>query len=271
LTRRAAATLIGAGTCGWAAPITRLEAVIGSIPGTALLVDVRTGARLAVYGADLASGLAAPPGSAIKPFTIEALLAAGKLKAGEQFICPGALTIAGRSFDCSHPVLAKAVDAAAALAYSCNCFVAHFAERLAPGELAAHLSRRGFADVARATGLEGRQLQAIGEDGVMVTAAAMARAYRRLAVSAPNAIRSGLAGAVEFGTAQRARVPGVTVAGKTGSATGRNGASYAWFCGFAPSRGAAVAVAVLLAGRSGGADAAPVGAKILQAHFAGRL
>jgi cell division protein FtsI/penicillin-binding protein 2 len=46
---------------------------------------------------------------------------------------------------------------------------------------------------------------------------------------------------------------------------------FAWFCGFAPGRAASVVVTVMLEGRSGGADAAPVAAKILEAHFAGRL
>lgn len=249
-----------------------------------MLLDVRTRALLAVYGADLAGGLLVPPGSAMKPFTIEALLRGGKLRAGDALACPGTLSIGGRSFNCSHPPLAAPIDAATALAYSCNCFVAHFAERFAPGELAAHLVRCGFASrtgllgdgegagrVERAAGREAQQLQAIGEGGVLVTAAEMALAYRRLAMSAPEAISSGLEGAVEFGTAQHARVAGTSVAGKTGSVRAEDGAWYAWFCGFAPNRAASVVVTVMLAGRSGGADAAPVASRILEAHFAGRL
>jgi cell division protein FtsI/penicillin-binding protein 2 len=123
------------------------------------------------------------------------------------------------------------------------------------------------------------RLQAIGEGGVLVTAAEMALAYRRLATSAPEVIRAGLESAVEFGTAQRARVSGTAVAGKTGSVRTQDGAMYAWFCGFAPARfadepkprAATVVVTVVLEGRSGGADAAPVAARILEAHFAGRL
>jgi cell division protein FtsI/penicillin-binding protein 2 len=125
--------------------------------------------------------------------------------------------------------------------------------------------------VERATGRGGQQLQAIGEGGVLVTAAAMALAYRRLALSMPEAIRDGLRGAVEFGTAQRARVAGVSVAGKTGSVRMPDGSMFAWFCGFASSPAPTAVVAVVLAGQSGGADAAPVAARILEAHFAGRL
>jgi penicillin-binding protein 2 len=74
--------------------------------------------------------------------------------------------------------------------------------------------------------------------------------------------------AVEFGTSQLARVPGATVAGKTGSVPS---ARVAWFAGFAPSRAPSVVVVVMLQGRSGGADAAPIAARILQSYFAGRL
>jgi penicillin-binding protein A len=284
MTRRHAALLLGLGPCAWAGPRKSLDAIVGNIPGAALLVDVRTRALLAVHGADLAGELLVPPGSAIKPFTLEALLQGGRLKDGETFPCPGALTIGGRSFNCSHPPIAAPVDARTALAYSCNCFVAHFAARFAPGELAAHLVRCGLASrsgwlgdgeaagrVDAARDRQAQQLQAIGEGGISVTAAAMAAAYRRLALSAPEAIRSGLAGAVEFGTAQRARAVGTAVAGKTGSVRASDGAMYAWFCGYAPREAPSVAVAVMLEGRSGGADAAPIAARIFEAHFTGRL
>ncbi|MEI9974026.1 MAG: penicillin-binding transpeptidase domain-containing protein [Ignavibacteriota bacterium] len=99
----------------------------------------------------------------------------------------------------------------------------------------------------------------------------MALAYRRLSVSAPDPIRKGLEGAVKFGTAQRARIAQASVAGKTGSVRAPDGAMYAWFCGFAPSRSPSVVATVVLEGLSGGADAAPVAAKILEAHFAGRV
>ena len=171
-----------------------------------------------------------------------------------------------------------------ALAYSCNCFVAHFAERLAPGELESHLKRYGFGSrsgwfggaeapgrVQRTSTVESQQLQAIGEGAVLVTAAALTRAYCRLALSAAEPIRSGLEGAVEYGTAQEARVAGIKVAGKTGSVRAADGAMIAWFAGFAPSRAPTAVVAVMLQGRSGGADAAPIGGRILSAHLTGRI
>jgi cell division protein FtsI/penicillin-binding protein 2 len=76
---------------------------------------------------------------------------------------------------------------------------------------------------------------------------------------------------VAYGTAQRARIPGATVAGKTGSVRTAAGTSLAWFAGFVPSRAPEVVVAVVLQGYSGGSDAAPVGGRILQAWRAGKL
>jgi penicillin-binding protein A len=284
MTRRQAALLVGAAVRAWSGPRKNIDQLVGDIPGAALLVDVRTRALLAVHRADLAGALLVPPGSAIKPFTIEALLRGGKLKDGETLLCPGALTIGGRSFNCSHPAVATPIDARTALAYSCNCFVAHFAARFTHAELAAHLIRCGlssrsgfFGDgeatgrVERATAREAQQLQAIGEGSVLVTPVGMALAYRRLALSAPDAIRRGLEGAVEFGTAQHARASGTSVAGKTGCVRAEGGAMHAWFCGFAPSKAPSVVVAVMLEGRSGGADAAPVASRIVEAHFAGQL
>lgn len=280
--REALSALIGARALAAAAK--GLKDVVGEIPGAALLVDVASRQVIAVSAPDLAGSMLAPPGSAIKPFTLEALLQAGKLRSDEAYHCPGKLEIGGRDLHCSHPPMAPAMQVRSALAYSCNCFVAHFAERFAPGELAAHLARRGLSSptgwfgekeapgrIARATTRDAQQLQAIGENGVLVTAAAMAMAYRRLALDAAEEIRAGLEDAVEIGTAQNARVAGVAVAGKTGSVRAPDGNMIAWFCGFVPSRAPSAVVTVMLQGRSGGADAAPVAGRILAAHQAGRL
>ena len=63
-----------------------------------------------------------------------------------------------------------------------------------------------------------------------------------------------------------AKVPGVNVAGKTGTAENPSGAPHGWFVGFAPAEAPTVAVAVLLENSpKGGEDAAPVGGAVLKA------
>ncbi len=116
--------------------------------------------------------------------------------------------------------------------------------------------------IEAAASMEDRQLQALGESRILVTPFGLASLYARLAAVARPEVLEGLEGAVEYGTAQLARIPEVRIAGKTGSAR------VAWFAGFAPSRSPEVAVAVAVPGYSGGADAAPIAARILQSHFA---
>jgi penicillin-binding protein 2 len=91
-------------------------------------------------------------------------------------------------------------------------------------------------------------------------------------------VREGLAGAVSGGTAGRARIAGVSVAGKTGSAQVVSRARllqdddpallpHAWFVCFAPVERPRIALAVLVEhGGSGGLSAAPIARRILS-HF----
>ncbi|MFQ5967656.1 MAG: peptidoglycan D,D-transpeptidase FtsI family protein [Acidimicrobiia bacterium] len=75
---------------------------------------------------------------------------------------------------------------------------------------------------------------------------------------------------VTLGTGRRAQVPGVRVAGKTGTAVSGN-EIHAWFIGFAPVEDPTVALAVLVedAGEdaSGGTVAAPIAAEVLSGWF----
>jgi penicillin-binding protein A len=233
-----------------------------------MLLDIEGRSAIAEHNA---GATAAPPGSTIKPFALTALLGARKLTETETFLCPGKLTIAGRQLNCSHPPLGERVRVETAIAYSCNCFVAHMAERFAPGEFAGTLQRAGFTGGIRLAEGDGIRLQALGEDGVLATAADLAMAYRWLALHASPAVVAGMEGAVEYGTAQLARVEGTAVAGKTGSVRTSAGNRIAWFAGFVPIRAPRVTIAVMVAGSSGGADAAPMAGRILAAYQAGAI
>ena len=74
--------------------------------------------------------------------------------------------------------------------------------------------------------------------------------------------------AVESGTGVAAQIPGISVAGKTGTAeTGVSGRNNTWFIAFAPADRPEVAVAVALADQTGtgGATAAPIARAIIEA------
>lgn len=72
---------------------------------------------------------------------------------------------------------------------------------------------------------------------------------------------------VTGGTGTRAAIPGVAVAGKTGTAeNGEGQPPTVWFTGFAPADDPRVAVAVVLdEGTAGGRDAAPIARQVMQA------
>ncbi|WP_267128341.1 penicillin-binding transpeptidase domain-containing protein [Baekduia soli] len=99
---------------------------------------------------------------------------------------------------------------------------------------------------------------------------------RRRAVSARVAgqVRDMMIGVVQSGTGTAAALPGVQVAGKTGTAELRftgDGTSDpkntdAWFVAFAPARNPRVAVGVMLVGAgAGGKAAAPIARQVLTA------
>jgi peptidoglycan glycosyltransferase len=94
-------------------------------------------------------------------------------------------------------------------------------------------------------------------------------------LSAANAaaLTQMMVGVVESGTGTAAQIPGVTVAGKTGTAQHGEGANpHAWFVSFAPAEAPEVAVAVIVldggslsSEATGGQLAAPIARAVLEA------
>ncbi|MDP9428374.1 MAG: penicillin-binding transpeptidase domain-containing protein [Actinomycetota bacterium] len=76
---------------------------------------------------------------------------------------------------------------------------------------------------------------------------------------------------VQNGSGRRAQIPGVTVAGKTGTAENA-GADHNWFIGFAPADDPQIAVAVFVAngGGTGGDVSAPIARDVMQAYLDGQ-
>jgi penicillin-binding protein A len=74
---------------------------------------------------------------------------------------------------------------------------------------------------------------------------------------------------VKRGTGTAAQLPGVTVAGKTGTATNPHGRSHAWFVAFAPAEAPRVAVAIVVENVGyGGTYAAPIARDVLRVALA---
>jgi peptidoglycan glycosyltransferase len=74
---------------------------------------------------------------------------------------------------------------------------------------------------------------------------------------------------VTEGTGRGAAVPGIRVAGKTGTAMGAGGFSNPWFIGFAPVENPSIAIAVFIEGSSASGESATGGS--LAAPIAGDL
>jgi penicillin-binding protein 2 len=73
------------------------------------------------------------------------------------------------------------------------------------------------------------------------------------------------------GTGAAARVPGISVAGKTGTAQNPHGKDHAWFVGFAPFENPRITVCVLVENAGfGGSQAAPLAAKLIERYLKGK-
>lgn len=84
-------------------------------------------------------------------------------------------------------------------------------------------------------------------------------------------VKTMMVSVVEGGTGTAAQIPGVSVAGKTGTAQNQTGAPHAWFVGFAPAEDPQVVVAVMVehggsvgSEATGGRVAAPIAAQMIR-------
>jgi cell division protein FtsI/penicillin-binding protein 2 len=256
--------------------------------GTAVVLDVRSGRVLASYRLDVAARRLAHPGSSIKPFTLLALLEAGKIDDRSALMCKRSVSIGGHRLDCTHPATAQPLGPAEALAYSCNSYFTTVATRLTPAQIHGTFLQEGFASatmlvpneavgtVALAQSLERLQLQAIGEWGINVTPLELLRAYRNLALLATKhdakltPLFEGLQQSVSYGMGRMAQPASwVKVAGKTGTAADEGAWTHAWFAGYAPAANPEIVLVVFLEKGHGGSDAASIAREIF-ATFADR-
>jgi len=84
-------------------------------------------------------------------------------------------------------------------------------------------------------------------------------------------IKNGMKAVVEKGTGRSAALPGIEVAGKTGSAQNPHGNTHSWFIGFTPAGAPKIALAVIAGNAGGGAAVAapivPIVKEIFREYF----
>jgi len=253
--------------------------------GTAVALDVTSGKIQARYHLDIAARRLAAPGSAIKPFTLLALLHSRHFDPQERILCRRSIRLAGHRMDCTHPESPTPFDATEALAYSCNSYFAAASSRLTDKDLRQQFEKAGLTsatnlapkeaigNMSRASTTEQLQLQALGAQGIEVTPIELVSAYRGLALhrkgnqdAALEVVYAGLEGSAAYGMAHAARPTEYAVAGKTGTASsGASPMTHGWFAGYAPADNPKIVLVVYLEhGR--GLDAAAVARKVFTAY-----
>jgi stage II sporulation protein D len=243
-----------------------LSSALQGTPAVAVVVNVQTGRQLAIVRPAEAENLRSTPGSLLKPFFLAAALEQRLVQPGTAVFCRRDLHITAyrRDWDlaCTHPETTTAFAARDALAYSCNRYFAELADRIPPEQTTAILEHYGLS-ARRSLDREQKELLVLGLAGIDVSPTQMAIAYRKLALrlndAGMDAVRDGLKDSVNYGMAHNAELPGVEIAGKTGTAADTpHGPSHGWFAGVAQLNQlnyADIAVVIYLP-RGNGADAA---------------
>jgi peptidoglycan glycosyltransferase len=283
-------------------------AALGDRLGGVAVLRPRDGSVLALSG--LAVSAPQPPGSTFKIVTLAAALQAKIATPSSTYPVRTAATLSGvklrnASDESCGGTLTNAFTV------SCNSVFAPLGAKLGAKRMHAAAERFGFNETPRVPAGKAsvypavKDLKdalavgasAIGQDRDLATPLQMAavgatianrgvhptprivrsdRVIRHRAVSARVArqVREMMLSVVRSGTGTAAALPGVEVAGKTGTAELRPTADAtpdpkntdAWFVAFAPARSPKVVVAVMLVGAgAGGKAAAPIARRVLAA------
>lgn len=280
-------------------------AALADKTGGAAVIRPRDGAVLALAG--LAVSAPQPPGSTFKIITASAALQYRIATPASTYPIRRFATLSGVKLrNASNEACGGTLTQA--FTESCNSVFAPLGAALGARRLVATARRFGFGERPRVPAAKASTISspaelrdglavgaaAIGQDRDLATplqmastAATIARAgvraqprittldrvIRRRVIPAATAgqVRAMMLYVVRSGTGTAAAIPGVEVAGKTGTAELRPNSSDpkdadAWFVAFAPAQRPRIAVAVMLVGAGfGGSTAAPVARRILQA------
>lgn len=233
------------------------ETTLGSREGAIVVMDVQTGRIRAVVNARTAFGDSFPSGSTLKTFTALAVLRAGVVNADSRILCREHYKHEDFNTVCSHDRNLQPLNAAEAIAHSCNFYFGNVAEQLDEAKLVQLLDDFGFG---RPTGVntpeeapgvmlrkdwrpenmigEGRTFQvtpiqlltayaALANGGHLLQPAINAdtnftprvRSELKLTDAERKVVVEGMRGAVRFGTAKEADLDSLPayIIGKTGT------------------------------------------------------
>jgi cell division protein FtsI/penicillin-binding protein 2 len=281
-------------------------AALGGRFGGIAVVRPRTGDVLGVSGLGLSGPQ--PPGSTFKIITLSAALRAGVASPSSSYPVRTQAVLSGVPLQNASGELCGG-SLAVSFAHSCNSVFAPLGAKLGRKRLVGAATAFGFNQPVRVPGAKRSTIHpdlkddlavgaaAIGQERDLATALGMAsvgatiaaggvhaaprvvradpvKRRRAVPVRVAHQVRGMMVGVVQGGTGTAAALPGVEVAGKTGTAELRPTAggpsdprnTDAWFVAFAPARSPRLAVAVMLVGAgAGGAAAAPLARQVLAA------
>jgi peptidoglycan glycosyltransferase len=102
------------------------------------------------------------------------------------------------------------------------------------------------------------------ENGILSRTMRPQSAYRAISPETAAAVRTLMIACVERGTGTAAAISGISVAGKTGTATNPAGRAHSWFVAFAPADAPRIAVAIVIENAGyGAAVAAPIARRVI--------
>lgn len=240
---------------------TALSRATEGTQASAVVLDWETGAVLALAGAPRRG----VPGSAIKPLLLAYALRHGIVRPETEVYCRRDLHVGGRALPCTHPADLPVFTAETALAESCNTWFAEMGRRFSGPQLEAALQATHLPHTsASGDTVEQRQFVVLGLTGVSATPLELARAYRDALQHMPaeGPVARGLRDSVDYGMANPAAIPSVTILGKTGTASDRGEAwTHGWFAGAIPGR----FVVVIFVPHGDGGTAAQIARKFFAA------